>query len=315
MSASAVRVAEPEAINMSLAISQIYRYTQGGGLSGFKQNAMEQLAGLIDFDSACWFILTGDACQLTSENAFCFGLPEHLLTDYCQSFNHQLLADLQQSPEQAVITEVCALTYGIHQQMWCLVKQNNTQHIVVLNKKVQSGVFSAAQMGICRFVTGQLKQAFHLYLQSQLKKQWTYRHSYKAICDKNGQIVEAEPGFMAALAQNLVNWDNTTLPGICGTEQLPAKFEYGNIKVQLAQDKGAYVAEAYVFDQGIESLTTAEKTIAKHLVTAAKNKEIAERLKLSPKTIEHQVKSLCTKLEVSNRTEAIRILQHSNYRF
>ncbi|MFT4928605.1 MAG: DNA-binding CsgD family transcriptional regulator [Phenylobacterium sp.] len=293
---AAPRVTTNKALTISNAISQIYHYTQGGSLTEFKQNALAQLAKVIDFDSACWIILTGDNPQ--PDNVFLSALPPHLEPTY----DHHLLSKLQNSPQQMVTRTT---DNNIH----------NTQHIVILNRTASNSAFDQHDINSASFVVDNLKQAFHLYLQAQLKRHWICRHSHKAICDKNGLIIEAEAGFFDILAQQLSGWDHRHLPPEFNPHKPSAKLEYGNIKVQITLDNGVYVAEAYEFDPCIESLTKAEKIVAKHLLLGATNKEIAQAQELSPKTIEHQVKSLCNKLDVTGKTEATWRLQKSNYCF
>ena len=62
---------------------------------------------------------------------------------------------------------------------------------------------------------------------------------------------------------------------------------------------------------GIESLTSRERQIAQLVVDRKTNREIAETLFLSPKTVETHMRTLFHKLDVSSRVEVARAIERS----
>jgi DNA-binding NarL/FixJ family response regulator len=56
--------------------------------------------------------------------------------------------------------------------------------------------------------------------------------------------------------------------------------------------------------RGLGVLTKREREVLELLAEGATNRQIAERLFLSPKTAEHHVRSVLAKLDLSNRAEA-----------
>jgi DNA-binding NarL/FixJ family response regulator len=63
---------------------------------------------------------------------------------------------------------------------------------------------------------------------------------------------------------------------------------------------------------GIESLTSRELQIARHIVDRKTNPEIAAALFLSPKTVETHIRTLFNKLDVSSRVEVARAVEKSD---
>ncbi|MCJ8274721.1 MAG: helix-turn-helix transcriptional regulator, partial [Psychrosphaera sp.] len=188
-------------------------------------------------------------------------------------------------------------------------------HLLVLNRKNKTTAFTEVQRALLHFVVPSLINAFHQSLQAKLARHWRYWRSHRAICDERGNIVEAQDDFIKTLQENLFDWDQRCLPDIFDSKKLPLKFTYGKIKIEMVKSEALYMAEAYQFDNHIESLTPAELKIAELLLKAHTMKEMAKIQGLSEKTIDNQMQHIFNKLNVSSSPEAIMILQHSDYRF
>lgn len=295
-----------DALKISQVIRQIYHYTQGETTSDFGHHALHQLAQLINFNSACWLILSGNQ-PATITTQFTSGLNKSELSKINSSSINELLQQTKIKAGDYLITK----QNNTAQQMLAFTQHDNTRHLLILNSKT----FSAAQLYILRFIMPLLTNAFAHHIQNKLTRHWNNWRSDKAICDQYGHIIASQTGFITTLANNLPDWDQQRLPTQFEWSQLPIKFEYGKIIVEVFADDDLIIAEAYQFDRLIESLSQAEIKIAQLLLQGKTNKEMAQTLELKEKTIEHQLKSLCTKLDVSNRTEALMILQTSDYRF
>jgi DNA-binding NarL/FixJ family response regulator len=72
-------------------------------------------------------------------------------------------------------------------------------------------------------------------------------------------------------------------------------------------DRLADFASAQTANDHIEALNERETEVLELLAQGARNKEIAERLFIVPRTVEYHLANIYAKLGVSNRTEAARI--------
>ncbi|MGE3537180.1 MAG: response regulator [Candidatus Tectimicrobiota bacterium] len=63
----------------------------------------------------------------------------------------------------------------------------------------------------------------------------------------------------------------------------------------------------------LEELTDRERDILEHLATGSSNKEIAQQLRLSEKTVKHYMTNILQKLQVRNRVEAALLAHKAGY--
>jgi DNA-binding CsgD family transcriptional regulator len=63
---------------------------------------------------------------------------------------------------------------------------------------------------------------------------------------------------------------------------------------------------------GLESLTERERQVARLVVDRKTNREIAEALFLSPKTVETHMRNIFRKLDVSSRVEVARVVERAD---
>ena len=70
-------------------------------------------------------------------------------------------------------------------------------------------------------------------------------------------------------------------------------------------------AEEYIREQG-SVLTPREKEVLQYLIEGNGNKEIADRLCVSPETIKSHIKNIYRKLNVTNRIEAVKVIMEQN---
>jgi DNA-binding NarL/FixJ family response regulator len=63
---------------------------------------------------------------------------------------------------------------------------------------------------------------------------------------------------------------------------------------------------------GVASLTSRELEIARKIVDRQTNREIAEQLFLSPRTVETHVRNIFSKLGADSRVEVARIVQQAD---
>ncbi len=314
---------QPPLLDISQAISRIYHFTQGETATDFSQNALTQLAQLIDIDSACWLVLTSHQPMSVVEG-FEYPIANAFLDDFSPLITTELLHQLQlrcgssivwQSKNENNHYNKYLQQRDIHQQMLSLHQHENTRHLLVLNRKSKTATFTEEQSALLHFIVPSLINAFHQSLQAKLARHWRYWRSHRAICDQRGNIVEAQDDFLKTLEQNLFDWDKRSLPDAFDSQSLPLKFKYGEIKIEIVKSEALYMAEAYQFDSHIESLTPAELNIAELLLKAHTLKEMAKIQGLSEKTIDNQMQQIFNKLNVSSSPEAIMILKNSDYRF
>jgi DNA-binding NarL/FixJ family response regulator len=62
---------------------------------------------------------------------------------------------------------------------------------------------------------------------------------------------------------------------------------------------------------GVESLTERERQVARLVVDRRTNRQIAEALFLSPKTIETHMRTIFHKLDVTSRVEVARVVERA----
>eukprot|EP00816_Leptocylindrus_hargravesii_P002029 CAMPEP_0196816306 /NCGR_PEP_ID=MMETSP1362-20130617/54576_1 /TAXON_ID=163516 /ORGANISM="Leptocylindrus danicus, Strain CCMP1856" /LENGTH=200 /DNA_ID=CAMNT_0042193575 /DNA_START=356 /DNA_END=961 /DNA_ORIENTATION=- len=94
------------------------------------------------------------------------------------------------------------------------------------------------------------------------------------------------------------------------TEEL--QEELNDIKYSLLEKGGAGVGDGWVRNTGAV-LTLAEQTLLSHLCEGLLNREIAQRMGLSTRTVEGHLTVLYRKAKVSNRTQLVRWAVDTGY--
>lgn len=316
-------ISAQSAEQIAQVIGSVYRIDLNQSLIDFKAKSIVLLTQILDFESACWFTITGGSLNLQIDNAYLYRLPKGFAKGFCPVAQNKLLTEHSKMMNlccSQTIDEVDQYAsyqyqFGVAHQVLFFSRHKNTYHLICLNRHDKQARFNENEVSISQFMLDRFKQAFHLHIRSKLKRNWQYRRSFQAICNKQGHLIEAQPDFIHCLRQNIPDWDQKTLPYVSEDNPTPTTLDCGNIKIRLNPDGEVLIAEVYQHDPCIESLTPAEQAIASLLIDAMSPKQIAAKLGKQPKTIEHQLKKLYTKLEVFNKTEAIWYLNKSNYRF
>lgn len=305
------------ALNLSQSISQIYQYSFGYSIKAFRQNALKQLQEILSFDSLGWFIAP-QGSSFNPELALVDNLPASFISDFSALINKSSQNALWFNHEEVTACDIHDIqslkplsVHNIRMQMLAYFSHNNVHHILILNRANADQPFNVDERAILGFFGPFLFRAFHQCLQAKLMRHSDYRNSRKAIFDKHGSIIEGQNEFTDAI-------DLSKFSQIWPTEtfQQSLKLDYDDrFRIDITKDETFFVAEAYQFDEGIEAFTLKENAIACLLLKGKSYKQIASDFGRSERTIEHQLKSIYTKLGVEKKTEAIYELTQSNYYF
>lgn len=310
------------------AIARMYHHAHSNSVVHFKEKVLEQLNEATAFDSACWLSFGGTTLPLEQQCAFLFHLPEHFLPDYFTLLENALVEQLNKSGVELngglgcsvdLVRDVTSTShlkkFGIHHQHLLVKEFAGKRHILCLYRTHESHEFDQYDIEITDFMVENLIRAYDLHLQCKLNRAWEYKNSYKAICDMQGLVLTAEPGFEACLQKVMPNWHSSYLSELLHKHNLPAKLEFGEFKLQLTRDGELCKLEIYKFDEFIEKLTRTEIDVAKLLTEGLTAAQVAANKGVSRRTIDNQIMSIHHKLGISKNTELISSLLHSNYNF
>ena len=132
--------------------------------------------------------------------------------------------------------------------------------------------------------------------------------SRSAVCDARGVLHVAEPGFGSLLQEGWPDWQGPLLPReLIEIASLPGQGEVrrGNISVSASGVAQQRIIKA-TRKLPVDYLTPQELVVARAYADGLSYKEVAKRLERSPATVRHHLRSVYTKLEISDKAALAR---------
>ena len=171
--------------------------------------------------------------------------------------------------------------------------------------------FSAADKAIKQFITPILVEARNLNICLHLNEPGGLGASASAICDVKGMLREAESGFPELMRREWPEWRGPLLPVVPESvmdDGCEAMFHGGHVVMRL--QRWNELVKLSIREKGaFDSLTPGEQQVAQRLTEGLTNKEIANALGISPKTVGNHLHRIFAKLGVPNRQRAIAMLK------
>lgn len=295
----------------------------------FQDWAFEQIQSAIHFDSAIWSTGVNLDGKFLFQGIHLYKQPPSMLENYAQYADQDILCRLvMESPGKTICPED-ALTreelkrldiYRYHCKPFgmentiatiCINSDSNTFAGASLYRKDIDNPFSETDKATKQLLMPLLIEARNLNLFLDLNAPDAFGANASAICDIKGILWEAESRFLELVRREWPDWKGPRLPvvpesfmGSTGEAEFNGKhivlhLQSWNelIKIKI-REKGAF-----------DSLTQSERQVAEHLAGGLTNKEIANKLGISPKTVGNHLHSVYAKFGVPNRQRAIAMLK------
>ena len=287
---------------------------------------MEQTNRLISFDAGIW--LLGSKQHAHSIHLYNFPDTHRQQINNLLQANNPILIHAYQKPEITIDLRDIFI-HADHQHDISLylqfAKDNRIRHATITLSKEPTSTFFNAFI-LCRHATSQAfsgseKQLINLLtsilIEAHQVNQLIHQIKRKpasslasAVCDMHGAIKEADATFFKLLSDESPHAQTTKLNFspqdlLNGNEQ--ASFTGKKIIIQLSLQQGFVLLHARPINS-FDSLTTAEKRVAKQLIKGLTNKEIARALNISPKTVSNHLYKIFSKLGVFNRQQAVALI-------
>jgi DNA-binding CsgD family transcriptional regulator len=318
-------------MKLSLYVAQIYGYSQGNSAAEFKRLCFTALQPFIPFDSGCWFSYKNSQLKDLKGNCWIYDQSKRQLEDYPFLLNKPLAVLRPNNVEAIKLAQTTrypatvqeqkkyhsSTAYQTHGKALDLIHNlttisktninggsNESCQLISLFRRNKQAFYSQQELEIKTWVTPYLIAASLLNQLSSEQREWQISPSYRAVCDKLGNIEAAEDGFYQLLSAHLNNGNKHTL----AIDLTRSQVKLDNLKIEICNDEQSYRLEVSKQDVFIDNLTKTERNVALLLAQGLRTKPIAEQLNSSPRTVEKHLASIYKKLSTTNKNDTIAYL-------
>jgi DNA-binding CsgD family transcriptional regulator len=308
----------PEAFGALLL--DLYRFARELTLADFQRRVLERLSEALPFDAA-WWGMCGPNRELHS--SFLYNLPDWYVEVWCGIREQDLLAgDLQRRPGVTVyygpreIKKNAAFAkllrdVGVHQTLGTLLVNPalNLSTFLSLDRMRETPAYSESDMRLKQLVMPHLWAAWTSNWIAQLTAARAHTYSNRvalAVADLTGTLHAAEPRFAELVRTEWPDWQGPLLPGVL-RKRLGEPFAGHATITRLLPVSGLYLVEVRT-KSPIDRLTGREHSIAERFGNGESYKEIAAALQVSPATVRAHLRTIYTKLSISDKTELANLL-------
>lgn len=295
----------------------------------FQNWVFQQIRPVIYFDSAIWASGVNLDGKLLFHSIHLYNQPPKLLENYAHYAQEDILCRLVvESPGKTVCPEDMmpreeiesldiyryhCKPFGLEHAIStiCVDADNNILAGASLYRKEIDNPFSESDKAAKQLLTPMLIEARNLNTFLHLNKPNCFGNCASAICDIKGILRDAESGFSELVCREWPNWKGPLLPvvpepmmnggskAVFNGERIVLRLQPWNELLKItAREKSAF-----------DSLTRSEQQIAQRLTEGLTNKEIANAIGVSPKTVGNHLHHIFAKLGVPNRQRAIAMLK------
>jgi DNA-binding CsgD family transcriptional regulator len=291
-------------------VANIFQIALEEDIAEFYDEVLKQINNLVPFDGASWLIYfkKSDRSFYTHIQRSSQNHNEHSI------FNSSRLPGSCDNGQQSNHSETVN-TYAVGRSKFAdqlLNETDNVNHRIILHREKTQVTFQLTELEILENLAPLIWQAYILCLDCQIGKNWRFKKSYTAISTSEFELVNSQAGFIQQMDELVPHWNKYKIPNKFKLRSGNNVKSYKDYELKTLPVGEMLRLELYYVDPLIKLLTKKQFQISALLIKSFSNKSIATQQHLSLKTVERHLKETYLKLQVSNRTEAIWYLSHSN---
>ena len=281
-------------------ISKIYHHTQGTSLDAFKQHCFREICQIVALGPSYWLIedTEGNLLAQTLLTTNTVACPEAL--------DDSLIARLQTVPANGMANKLDDSIFSKQRSACALaVKQadSNLIHRFLFFPAQKDTSLDEEQLQQLQFIAPHLATATRLKTlqNARLKRRGNY--VAHAICNHSGSILEMSESFRVVLSEQIPECQCINLPFSPLTAHTFVIEK--NCIFYIEPLLGYWLVEVMHFEKMFCQLSNKEKQICFLLKKHFKNKQIAEELGISQKTVDNHLTNIYKKTGLSSRHAVI----------
>lgn len=315
-----------ENLDLSTVIRNFYHYAQELNVNQFKRFVFTQLQHVITFKSALWITFAENIQKFDKQGCFAYQVPISFFTK-----NRAIIDNLKSNLDGRCHGDIAPIqsvfensTVTIHTNYWHGVRFQNKKNehsshhniasfycksnypvqtfIILLNDSSKNKEFAKEDADILHMALPQIIESFEINLVHSFRRKLNEERRYKAICDLNGRIIEAEDGFINFFIDSSSNSPFPKLPIQCNKISYPYREKVRkNMFLKLDYVDGYLFAELEKSKSQL-TITKRQQDVGMLLKDGLTNKEIGKSLNLSDVTIKKHIGNMTQKFKVNSRT-------------
>ncbi|MFK5893654.1 MAG: helix-turn-helix transcriptional regulator [Pseudomonadota bacterium] len=296
----------------------------------FKASAFNTLQELIPFDMGIW--ATGATQDIIIHNVYSYNLPAEFIHNWEQFKSQDKLLQLllsqpgkcfsiedayaNEDRSKLEIVRKHSQVFGLEYALSIALKEPVTGlfSVISIYRNNSQKEFSEQENFFLQLLMPHLIESSQynrfLYLYHKLNGK-TFPKGC-AISDQVGFLHQVDELFPKLLRLEWPDWSGASLPDVVFLNGSKTKAYKGKkIRIDIKPLDDVFFLNVRTINK-IDSLTKREFTVANALSQGKSYKLIAEKLKISPSTVNKHALSIYTKLDVSNKTELAKTISAAN---
>lgn len=261
-------------------IASIYHVSQGNSLEQFKQLCFNLIHQFVPLGESYWII----EHAALSNDVFCFA---------CANENSQYALLPTKQSNYAGFDKI------IHH---IKMNQCDIQHSFYLTPENATHGFTPENQLDLGYILTHIVEAYRLNTLSIFQKSWHKYPQGNAIFDQEGGVIECDDNF-----KQLGLSPETILA--CHQQHFIVK---DNLLFEVQKIIDTYFIRVVNFSDDFLSLSNKEKEVCFFLIQSYSNKDMADRLQVSVKTIENHLASIYQKTNITSRSKLTSVLFNFN---
>lgn len=304
----------------SAILLEIYRLAREETIERFHETVLECIKGALPFEKAWWGRAAQSEDGPVEHSSYLYGLPAEYLEDW-QAIRHQdiTVQRVHAEPGRSAVVDMQAATspeglrclaqrHGI-QELLCVIHTDPTTQLsdhLALYRPSGAPAFAPEESQLLECLMPHLAAAVAM---NQIRTLIALRESLSeqrlalAVCNREGMLYSAEPGFVEILLTEWPHWVGPQLP--VGLK--PEGYEGKRLHIEARQVTDLYLLTARS-RCAMEQLSTRETAVAKLFGEGKTYKEIARLLGVSPHTVRHHLRTIYSKLGVHGKAGIAHLL-------
>ncbi len=311
-------------------VSSILRGSRNQPVDLFQDWALNQVKSEIPFDACQWITGSIQNHIPVAHSIHLHNLPTDSIGDCAYQFhnNDPFVKKVLEHPDKTFdVYETMNRDQFVQSEFYqCHRKSRKIEHAIATAVVDQTSKllsitafyrhdyntpFTSREKEIKSFLSPILVETYNINLIVNLFKNVKEINCIGAICDGMGVLREVEPGLTKLIREEWPNWQGPMFnfsPDELLKEKTEARFDGKKITIAMSTQHDLVLLE-FRKKRKTDTLTPSEHAITHHLVQGLSNKEIAEEMSISPKTVDNHLQHIFVKLNISNRKRAIVLLK------